>query len=155
MWLHFWTSFHTAQMVKRLPTMWETQVQSLAWEDPLEKEMAIHSSTIAWKIPWTGSLVGYSPWRRKESDMTEQLHFTFHTYYIEWSSQYPMRWTWQVMVPIGKKKNEENKTQKVQISHNSVIVLRWKHRPPGVCCHNDKLDLEEPTCSKRTETSKK
>ena len=42
-----------AQMVKRLSTMWETRVQSLGWEDPLEKEMAIHSSTIAWKIPWT------------------------------------------------------------------------------------------------------
>ena len=42
-----------AQMVKRLSTMWETQVQSLGWEDPLEKEMAIHSSTIALKIPWT------------------------------------------------------------------------------------------------------
>ena len=40
-------------MVKRLSTMWETRVQSLGWEDPLEKEMAIHSSTIAWKIPWT------------------------------------------------------------------------------------------------------
>ena len=42
-----------AQMVKRLSTMQETRVRSLAWEDPLEKEMAIHSSTIAWKIPWT------------------------------------------------------------------------------------------------------
>ena len=42
-----------AQMVKHLPTMWETQVRSLGREDPLEKEMAIHSSTIAWKIPWT------------------------------------------------------------------------------------------------------
>ena len=42
-----------AQMVKRLSTMWETRVRSLGWEDPLEKEMAIHSSTIAWKIPWT------------------------------------------------------------------------------------------------------
>ena len=41
-----------AQMVKRLPAMWETQVRSLGWEDPLEKEMAIHSSTLAWKIPW-------------------------------------------------------------------------------------------------------
>ena len=41
-----------AQMVKRLPAMWETQVQSLGWEDPLEKEMATHSSTLAWKIPW-------------------------------------------------------------------------------------------------------
>ena len=42
-----------AQTVKRLSTMQETQIQSLGWEDPLEKEMAIHSSTIAWKIPWT------------------------------------------------------------------------------------------------------
>ena len=42
-----------AQMVKRLSTMRETRVRSLGWEDPLEKEMAIHSGTIAWKIPWT------------------------------------------------------------------------------------------------------
>ena len=40
-------------MVKRLPTMQETQVQSLGWEDPLEKEMATHSRTVAWKIPRT------------------------------------------------------------------------------------------------------
>ena len=39
-------------MVKRLPTMWETQVRSLGREDPLEKAMAPHSSTLAWKIPW-------------------------------------------------------------------------------------------------------
>ena len=42
-----------AQTVKRLSTMWGTRVRSLGWEDPLEKKMAIHSSTIAWKIPWT------------------------------------------------------------------------------------------------------
>ena len=42
-----------AQTVKHLSTMRETPVQSLGWEDPLEKEMAIHSRTIAWKIPWT------------------------------------------------------------------------------------------------------
>ena len=42
-----------AQMVKHLPTMWEIQVRSLGWEDPLEKEMANHSSTLAWKILWT------------------------------------------------------------------------------------------------------
>ena len=42
-----------AQTVKRLSTMWETWVRVLGWEDPLEKEMAIHSTTIAWKIPWT------------------------------------------------------------------------------------------------------
>ena len=42
-----------AQMVKRLPTRQETWVRSLGREDPLEKEMATHSSTLAWKIPWT------------------------------------------------------------------------------------------------------
>ena len=42
-----------AQMVKRLPAIWETQVRSLGWEDLREKEMATHSSIIAWKIPWT------------------------------------------------------------------------------------------------------
>ena len=48
----YWTSL-VAQTVKRLFTMQETWFRSLGWEDPLEKEMAIHSSTIAWKIPWT------------------------------------------------------------------------------------------------------
>ena len=42
-----------AQTVKRLSAMQETQVRSLGWEDPLEKEMAAHSSILAWKIPWT------------------------------------------------------------------------------------------------------
>ena len=64
-----------AQMVKHLPTMWETQVRSLDWEDPLEKEMAIHSSILAWKIPQTEELVGYSLWGRKELDMAERLQF--------------------------------------------------------------------------------
>ena len=41
-----------AQRLKRLPPMWETRVRSLGWEDPLEKEMATHSSTLAWRIPW-------------------------------------------------------------------------------------------------------
>jgi len=42
-----------AQMVKNLPAMWETWVQSLGWEDPLEEGMATHSSILAWRIPWT------------------------------------------------------------------------------------------------------
>ena len=42
-----------AQMVKNLPAMQETQVRSLSWEDPLKKEMATHSSILAWRIPWT------------------------------------------------------------------------------------------------------
>ena len=61
--------------------MQETWVRSLSREDPLEKEMATHSSILAWRIPWTedpGGLqsMGY-PQGRKESDMTERLHFHF------------------------------------------------------------------------------
>ena len=51
--IHLWLTSLVAQTVKLLPAMWETQVQSLGWEDPLEKEMATHSSTLAWKIPRT------------------------------------------------------------------------------------------------------
>ena len=60
-------------MVKHLTTMQETQDRSLGWEDSLEKAMATHFSTLAWKIPWTeepGRLHGVA-----ESDTTEQLHF--------------------------------------------------------------------------------
>ena len=69
-----------AQTVKRLPAMRETRVRFLGWEDPLEKEMAIHSSTIAWKIPWTeepGRL--QSMGTRKESGTTERLHVHIHS----------------------------------------------------------------------------
>ena len=66
-----------AQMVKHLPAMQETWVQSLGWEDLLEKAMATHSSILAWKIHGQRNLIGYSPWGRKEVDTTEQLHFQF------------------------------------------------------------------------------
>ena len=65
-------------MVKHLPAMWETWVQSLGREDPLEKEVATHSSILAWKNPMDrASTVGYSPWGCKESDTTERLHLPF------------------------------------------------------------------------------
>ena len=115
---HFLRTSLVAQMVKYLSTMQETWVLSLGWKDPVEKEMANHLSTIAWKIPWTEgpgrlqsmgsqrvghdwatslfspvllpgnshrwkSLVGYSPWRGQESDMTEQLHFLLSFIIIE------------------------------------------------------------------------
>ena len=66
-----------AQRLKRLPGMRETPVRSLSWENPLEKEMATHSSILAWRIPWreeSGRL--HSMWG-KESDTTERLHFLF------------------------------------------------------------------------------
>ena len=65
-----WASL-VAQRLKRLPGMQETWVQSLGWEDPLEKETAIHSSTLAWRIPWTEEPDGL---QSKESDSTERLH---------------------------------------------------------------------------------
>ena len=70
-----------AQMVKHLPTTWETWVRSVGWEDLLEKEMATHSSILAWKIPWTEELVGYSPWGHKELDTTER-HLFYLLYFI-------------------------------------------------------------------------
>ena len=62
-----------AQMVKRLPAMWETLVRSLGWEDSLEKAMATHSSTLAWKSHGQRTLVGCSPQGHEESETTEQL----------------------------------------------------------------------------------
>ena len=62
-----------AQKVKSLPAMLGTWDLSLGQKDPLEKGMATHSSILAWKIPWTRRLAGYSPWGGKESDRTKQL----------------------------------------------------------------------------------
>ena len=68
--------FPVAQTVKHLHEMWETQVQSLGWEDPLEKEMASHSSILAWRILWTKEPGGlYIVLGVTESDTSEQLHF--------------------------------------------------------------------------------
>ena len=77
-----WASL-VAQRLKRLPAMQETQVRSLGREDPLEKEMATHSSTLAGESHGQGSLVGYSPQGRKESDTTEWLHFHFLWYVLK------------------------------------------------------------------------
>ena len=73
-----------AELVKNLPKMQETWVWSLGQEDPLEKGVEIHSSILAWRIPWTEGLVGYSPWGRKELDMTEATKHVglYHSFYI-------------------------------------------------------------------------
>ena len=60
-----------AQSVKDLPATWETWVSSLGWEDPLEKEMATHSSIPAWRIPGTEELGRLQSMMSKESDTTE------------------------------------------------------------------------------------
>ena len=71
------------QRLKHLPSMQESWVRSLGWEDPLEKEIATHSSILAWKPHGQRSLVGYTPRGSKESDTTERLHFLAHTH-VHW-----------------------------------------------------------------------
>ena len=65
--------FPVAQVVKNLPAMQETRVQSLGQENPLEKGMANHSSILAWRIPWTEEPDGLQSMGCKESDTTELL----------------------------------------------------------------------------------
>ena len=80
--LRYWCpSPLVAQMVKNLPAIQATWVQSLGQEDPLEKEMATHSSILACWIPW--SLVSYSLWGHKELDMTERLTLYYHAKRVE------------------------------------------------------------------------
>ena len=67
MYIYIYKMLPLAQTVKRLPAMWQTWVQSLGWEDPLEKEMATHSSSLAWKLPWTlDALWDTGLWRKME-----------------------------------------------------------------------------------------
>ena len=64
-------------MVKNLPAMQETVVQSLGWKDSLEKGVATHSRILTWGIPWTEKPGGLGPQGHKESDMTEGLMCTY------------------------------------------------------------------------------
>ena len=69
-----------AQMVQNPPAMQETQVWSLGWEDPLEKEMATHSSSLAWEIPWTeepGRLLSIGSQRVRQDRMTNPHYFSW------------------------------------------------------------------------------
>ena len=72
---YYWASM-VAQLVKNLPAMWEIWVQSLGWADHLKKGKTIHSSILAWRIPWTI----YSPWGHKEPDRTERLSLSLFTF---------------------------------------------------------------------------
>ena len=75
--LHCFGTSLVAQLVKNLPAMWETQVWSLCWGDPLEKGIAPLSSILAWGIPRQRRLVGYSPWGHKELEVTNISHSNY------------------------------------------------------------------------------
>ena len=87
---HFFGGFLVAQLVKNLPAVQETRVWSQGWEDPLEKEMATHSSILAWKIPWTeepGGLQSMGSQRVRHDWVTNT--FTF------WYKGEEQGWEWQ------------------------------------------------------------
>ena len=86
----FWNSTLEASLVAQTVKNWESRVQSLGQEDPLEKGMATHSSTLDWKIPWTeelGSRSQRSPWGHKEPDTTEQLTLSLCTFTVTASGE--------------------------------------------------------------------
>ena len=74
-----------AQRLKRLPAMRETRVQSLGWEDPLEKEVATQSSTLAWRIPWTEEPGGLQP-----TELQRVGHDWVTSLSLSWSSNFPL-----------------------------------------------------------------
>ena len=80
-----------AQTVKNLPAMQEICVQSLHWEDPLEKEVATHSNILAWRIHGQRSRMGCSSWGHKESDTTERLNNNNNTEREEYYSAIKMK----------------------------------------------------------------
>ena len=87
-----------AQTAKRLFTMWKTQVWSLVREDPLEKEMAPTPVLLPGKSHGRRSLVGYSPWGRKELDTTERVHFHFHTWDVQFDHhRFHKTWKWMLL----------------------------------------------------------
>ena len=79
------------QTVNNLPAMQETQVPSLGQEDPLEEEMATHSSTHVWRTPWTEEPGGLQSMGWLESDTTEQLHVHFSLSCIEEGNGSPLQ----------------------------------------------------------------
>ena len=101
--IHIGTSL-VAQTVQCLPTMWETQVRSLGQEDPLEKEMATHSSTLAWKIPWTeepGGLQSMGSQRVGHDWVTKLSNFHIYTAYTLENTQKFLFWWMDVWIDGG------------------------------------------------------
>ena len=76
-----------AQLVKNLPAMQETQVCFLSREDPLEKRMATHSSTLAWRIPWAEEPGGLQSTGSQGSDRTERVNHLHHHFVMYWRTE--------------------------------------------------------------------
>ena len=100
------------------------------WEDPLEKGMATHSSILAWRIPWTGSLVGYSPQGCEESDLTE-MHENVHTHAEASLASNGSLWT----CLCGSFEPLDPPSHRGQLGSHRIGALTWL---PALCAHPDK-----------------
>ena len=123
-----WDSL-VAWTAKSLPSMWETQVQSLGREDSLEKEMETHSSILAWKIPWIEEpgRLQYMESQRVRQDWATSLHFTS---FCEWSVISNVNFVWHVEKNKCKKQIlfVEGKRTTLQ-PQNGKVVFRQQHFP--------------------------
>ena len=159
-------------MVKHLPTVRETPVRSLSQEDPLEKEMATHSTTLAWKIPWMeepGRLhtvhgVAKSWTRLSDFTSTEDAVSVLHSLCQQiWKTQqWPPDWKRSILTPVPKKGNTKecaNQHTTAVISHASKIRLKILHARlqhyadqelPGVQAVFRKGDLPDPGIEPRS-----
>ena len=124
-----------AQTVKRLPTMRETRVRSLGQEDPLEKETATHSSTLAWRIPWEEEPGGLQSMgsQRVRHDWATELNWTEHVWIASLVAQRlkcipAMRETW--VWSLGS----EDPLEKETATHSSILAWRipWTEEPGGL-----------------------
>ena len=104
--MHFTWAYLVAQTVKGMPAMQETQVRSLSWEDPLEKEMATQSSILAWRIPWTEEPGGLQSMglQRVGYDTTERLH--------SFCVLYRLQALWKFRPVYRPKRKKERKKEK-------------------------------------------
>jgi len=115
-------------MVKSLPMMWETRVQSPGQEDPLEKEMATHSSTFAWKIPWTeepGRLQSMES-QRAGHDWATSLQCSM------WSLQYLIRW----LIRAKKEHIQMQQTHQQTKPRKPMKLATWLWRAVLTCWAN-------------------
>ena len=110
--------------------MQQTRVQSLAWEDPLEKEIATHSGILAWRIPWTGKTGRYSPWghKRVRHDLVTKHSNMKHVIHSQDSSWWPQlglpNTSTTTVTPSQEMKN------KVPACLSAALQVDWRQRRP-------------------------
>ena len=118
----------TAQLVKNLSAMWKTWVQSLGWEDPLEKGKATHSSILAWRIPWTVESMG-SQRVVREYHILKSIHLLMDIYIAStfWLLRILQLWTW-----VYKYRSEKNPRSGIPESYGNTIFDLFLRNCHGV-----------------------